>query len=74
MCSTTVYIGVIYFLFPETKSRTLEEIDVLFGDEHVASRWYDLSEADKVQVTQEALARTTGLGSNKLEEDYVEAK
>lgn len=42
--------------FPETKGRTLEEIGILFGDEHVASQWYGLSEADKQKIRKEAMA------------------
>jgi hypothetical protein len=30
--------------------RTLEEVDALFGDEHIVSRWYGLSEAEKEKL------------------------
>lgn len=53
---SAVYIVLIYFLFPETKGRTLEEIGALFGDEHIATRWYDLSKEDKERLGQEAIA------------------
>jgi MFS family permease len=52
------YIVAIYFLFPETKGRTLEEIGSLFGDEHVASHWYGLSEEAKAEIAREALSAT----------------
>ncbi|KAL4896604.1 general substrate transporter [Aspergillus ambiguus] len=51
-----VYITLIYFLFPETKGRTLEEIGALFGDEEgVAAHWYDLSPEEREKVMEEAL-------------------
>lgn len=31
------YLVAMYFLFPETKGRTLEEVGALFGDENVAN-------------------------------------
>ena len=39
--------------FPETKGRTLEEIGGLFGDEHIASQWYGLSEVEKMEIRNE---------------------
>jgi hypothetical protein len=43
-----------YARFPETKGRTLEEIGILFGDEHVASQWYGLTEKEKGDIRSEA--------------------
>lgn len=55
------YILAIYFLFPETKGRTLEEIGALFGDDaNVASRWYDISTEERERIAQEALRETEG--------------
>lgn len=48
----------MWFLFPETKGRTLEEIGSLFGDEHVASHWYGISDEEKEQIAQNALKLT----------------
>jgi hypothetical protein len=45
-------------LQPETKGRTLEEIGTLFGDEHVASHWYGISDAEKEEIARNALKLT----------------
>lgn len=58
ICPSVLYIGAIYFLFPETKGRTLEEIGSLFGDEHVAEHWYGISEEEKEKIAQNALKLT----------------
>jgi sugar porter (SP) family MFS transporter len=55
ICPSAVYIALIYFLFPETKGRTLEEIGALFGDEHVASVWYGASEEQRAKIAREAM-------------------
>jgi hypothetical protein len=73
-----VYIVLIYLLFPETKGRTLEEIGSLFGDTHIASHWYGLSEAEKEKLHEEALTltETGGIGAlppKKVDVDEVKA-
>ena len=51
----------MYFLFPETKGRTLEEIGHVFGDDvHVAHNWYEASEDEKAKIEQQALEETKG--------------
>jgi hypothetical protein len=50
--------------FPETKGRTLEEIGTLFGDKHVASQWYGLSEEEKMKIRKEAMSLNTGDDKN----------
>ena len=49
-----MYIVLIYFLFPETKGRTLEEIGKLFGDTHIAHQWYGISEEERHRIAEEA--------------------
>ena len=59
ICPSVVYVILIYFFFPETKGRTLEEIGALFGDEaHVASHWYGISDEEKEKIAQNALHLT----------------
>ncbi|OAG35984.1 hypothetical protein AYO21_09844 [Fonsecaea monophora] len=58
ICPTFVYIFVIYFLFPETKGRTLEEVGSLFGDKHIVAHWYGISEEEKEKIHQGALHLT----------------
>ncbi|KAL2425366.1 MFS-type transporter criB [Exophiala dermatitidis] len=55
------YIVVMYFMFPETKGRTLEEIGDVFGDTmHVASHWYTASPEEREKIAQRALRETEG--------------
>ena len=55
---SSVYIVLLALLFPETKGRTLEEIGIAFGDQHVASHWYGISEEEKRQIEEDALRKT----------------
>ena len=58
---SAVYIVIQYFLFPETKGRTLEEIGDLFGDNlHVASHWYTATEEEREKMKEQALRETQG--------------
>lgn len=52
------YLVLMYFLFPETKERTLEEIGALFGDDHVASQWYSATAEEREKIAQDALKLT----------------
>jgi len=50
------YRWVLTFGF--RKGRTLEEIGTLFGDDHVASHWYGISEEERAKIDQDALKLT----------------
>ncbi|KAI7133012.1 hypothetical protein KC352_g30950, partial [Hortaea werneckii] len=62
ICPSVCYVAAIWFLFPETKNRTLEEIGTLFGDEHVASHWYGISEEEKQEIARNAMKLTESGG------------
>ncbi|RMY22103.1 hypothetical protein D0867_02933 [Hortaea werneckii] len=62
ICPSVCYIAAIWLLFPETKNRTLEEIGTLFGDEHVASHWYGISEEEKQEIARNAMKLTESGG------------
>ena len=58
LCPTACYLPIVYFLFPETKNRTLEELGEIFGDKHVVSHWYGISEKEREQIAHDAMAVT----------------
>jgi hypothetical protein len=76
------YIIIQYFLFPETKGRTLEEIGDLFGDNlHVASHWYNATAEEKARIAEQALRETEGgvvhekgYGAPKVEDESDASK
>lgn len=71
---SVVYIAIIYFFFPETKGRTLEEMGALFGDEaNVVARWYGISEEERERIIQEASGDIND-GSNGTEKPVTEHK
>lgn len=58
-----LYIIAIYYLFPETKGRTLEEIGALFGDDaNVVAHWYDATEEERERIASETLHKAEDSG------------
>ena len=66
---SSVYIVLIVLLFPETTGRTLEEIGTSFGDKHVVSHWYGISEQEKEDIERDALRVTETNGGTALPVD-----
>jgi hypothetical protein len=65
---SAAYIVLIYFLFPETKQRTLEEIGEIFGDK-VAAHYYGASEEERAEIKKNALKMTaTGTVPHDLDD------
>ncbi|TKA41465.1 hypothetical protein B0A55_13470, partial [Friedmanniomyces simplex] len=50
-CPTAVYIPVIYFFFPETQNRSLEDINAEFGDK-VAVHYYGATVEEQDEYAQ----------------------
>ncbi|TKA78689.1 hypothetical protein B0A55_04493 [Friedmanniomyces simplex] len=50
-CPTAVYIPVIYFFFPETQNRSLEDINAEFGDK-VAVHYYGATAEEQDEYAQ----------------------
>lgn len=77
-CVTTVAIVYVYFLVPETKGRTLEEMDELFGSSGMAAA--DNERKHRIE-SEIGLLRLVGVESStekKFEaghsEEFVETK
>lgn len=63
--STNTTNGILaYFLFPETKGRTLEEIGVLFGDT-------DVRTLPQTMQAGADITKTTSMGEEKGETDHI---
>ncbi|KIY02891.1 uncharacterized protein Z520_01356 [Fonsecaea multimorphosa CBS 102226] len=72
ICPTVVYLPILYFFFPETKGRTLEEIGSLFGDTNIAAHWYGISDEEREKIHQGALHLTAdGMIVEDLEENSM---
>jgi hypothetical protein len=76
---TALHIVFVYFMCPETKGRSLEDINAQFG-ETVAVKWYGATEEEKRELEVEAeqdekmeqIARNHGVVS-QVEEVNIDA-
>ncbi|PPJ55862.1 hypothetical protein CBER1_07450 [Cercospora berteroae] len=70
LCPTAVYVGVIYFFFPETKNRSLEDINAEFGDS-VAVHYFGATEEEQKEYAKaiEAEGRNSAYVSHVGEKD-----
>ena len=66
ICPSAFYIVLVYYTFPETKGRTLEEIGALFGDTHIANAMYTATEEERKRIHERALHLTT---SGKMDDE-----
>ena len=78
ICPTAVYIPVIYFFFPETRQRSLEDINEQFG-EKTAVHFYGANEAEEKEYAHAIeIDEAGGLVHRKVGEEVgklsVEAK
>lgn len=66
ICPSACYVVSQFFLFPETKGRTLEEIGAIFGDTNIANKWYGLDEEERNKIHEQILHPTSnGNGDNE---------
>ncbi|KAK4942906.1 hypothetical protein LTR10_017482 [Elasticomyces elasticus] len=81
ICPTACHIVFVYFMCPETKGRSLEDINAQFG-EQVAVHWYGATEAEKAELEQAAIqdeqaethgdAFSSGKSNAVQQEEFVE--
>jgi hypothetical protein len=70
-CVTTVGVLYVWFLVPETKGRTLEEMDEIFGTTGIAAE----DAAIKLRIEREiGLLALLGEESSLSEEDHTKEK
>lgn len=58
---TAIYIPVIYFFFPETKGRSLEDLNAQFGDS-VAVHYYGATEDEEKEYARALEVEVAGVG------------
>ncbi|KAK5418077.1 hypothetical protein LTR06_001826 [Exophiala xenobiotica] len=78
---TALHIFFVYFFCPETKGRSLEDINAQFG-EQVAVHWYGATETEKAEFEQAAIQdeenerrhSTSGDKTNTVQQEEVSGK
>jgi len=78
---TALHILFVFFFCPETKGRSLEDINAQFG-EQVAVHWYGATEAEKAELEQAVIQdeenerrhSTSGDKSNTVQQEEISGK
>lgn len=68
-----IFFPIIYFLYPETAGRTLEEIDLIFAKGFEENKSFVLAAKELPQLTEaEIVEKTREMGFAESEEDMKE--
>ncbi|KAI5949827.1 hypothetical protein CANMA_005407 [Candida margitis] len=76
-CFNFLFVPVIFFFYPETAGRSLEEIDIIFAKAHVEGRqpWRVAATLPKLSLQEiEAEGNSLGLYDGDFEKDNFETK